>query len=356
MDGEEKKQALALLKEKIMKEHAASASGPPTRAPEPWDYSNHPLYLHHLDQLGAVLVPQALMEDNYDEWSGSMSAALTIKNKIEFVNGFSTRPTEQNDEQQQWDRCDTLVKTWLTGSMSKEISKSVKHCKSARAVWTELKERFGQTNMVQLFNLENAILLCSQGNDSVTTFYTKLKSLWDERDAVCGITICNCEDGVKLGEYVKNQQTMKFLMGLNDTFDALKSNIVSIYPLPNINKAYAMAFRQEKQVQASSNTKITDAATFSVQKNREYEKGPARAADRAPERVPGRGNTKRPANAKQWCDICSKDNHSTKFCRAHLTCEYCSWTGHDQEHCHTRKRDEEAASKISRSNHLSSRS
>ena len=132
--------------------------------------------------------------------------------------------------------------------MSKEISKSVKHCKSARDVWTELKERFGQTNMVQLFNLENAILLCSQGNDSVITFYTKFKSLWDERDAVCGLTVCNCEDGVKLGEYVKNQQTMKFLMGLNDTYDALRSNIVSIDPLPNVNKAYAMALCQEKQV------------------------------------------------------------------------------------------------------------
>ncbi|KAL6203682.1 hypothetical protein ACLB2K_027382 [Fragaria x ananassa] len=90
MEGEEEKKALALLKEKILKEHEASASGPPARAPEPWDYSNHPLYLHHSDQLGAVLVPQALMEDNYDEQSGSMSAALTIKNKIRFVNDSST--------------------------------------------------------------------------------------------------------------------------------------------------------------------------------------------------------------------------------------------------------------------------
>ncbi|KAL6129034.1 hypothetical protein ACLB2K_072387 [Fragaria x ananassa] len=196
MDDAEKK-ALALLKEKILKEAATSPSGPPARA---------------------ILVPQALMEDNYDEWNGSMSADLTIKNKIGFVNGSSTRPTDQNSEQQQWDRCDVLVKTWLTGSMSKEISKSVKHCKSARAVWTELKERFGQTNMVQLFNFENVIHACKQGNDSVTTFYTKLKSLWDERDAVCGLTLCNCEDGVKLVEYVKNQQTIKFLMGLNDTY------------------------------------------------------------------------------------------------------------------------------------------
>nr|XP_011466715.1 PREDICTED: uncharacterized protein LOC105352141 [Fragaria vesca subsp. vesca] len=333
MDSDEIK-ALALLKEKILKEAAASPSGPPARTPEPWDYSNHPLYLHHSDQPGAILVPQALMEDNYDEWVGSMSMALTIKNKIGFVNGSSTRPTTQDDEQQQWDRCDTLVKTWLTGSMSKEISKSVKHCKTAQAIWTELKERFSQTNMVQLFNLENAIYACLQGSDSVTTFYTKLKSLWDERDSVCGLTVCNCEDGVKLGEYVKNQQTMKFLMGLNESYDALRSNIVSIDPLPNVNKAYAMALRQEKQVQASSHNKASDAAAFLVHKpSRDTERAPAKAPERAP------GRNKKPVNATRWCDICSKDNHSTKFCRAHLTCEYCNWKGRDFEHCRKRKAD-----------------
>nr|TKR58935.1 uncharacterized protein D5086_0000327750 [Populus alba] len=242
--GSDEMKALALLKEKIMKEAATS----PARTHKPWDYSNHPLYLHHSDQQCAILVPQALMEDNYDEWAGSMSMALTIKNKIGFVNGSSTRPTAQDDKQQQWDRCDMLVKTWLTSSMTKEISKSVKHCKTARAIWTELKKRFSQTNMVQLFNLENAIYACLQGSDSVTTFYTKLKSLWDERDLVCGLTVCNYEDGMKLGEYVKNQQTMKFLMGLNENYDALQSNIISIDPLPNVNKAYAMALRQEKQV------------------------------------------------------------------------------------------------------------
>ncbi|KAL6181431.1 hypothetical protein ACLB2K_048086 [Fragaria x ananassa] len=149
MEGEKEKKALALLTEKILKEHASSASGSLARAPQPWDYSNHPLYLHHSDQPG-VLVRQALMEDNYDEWSGSMSAALTIKNKIRFVNGSSTRPTKQNNEQQQWDRCDMLVKTWLIGSMSKEISKSVKHCKSARAVWTELKESLKACGMNEM--------------------------------------------------------------------------------------------------------------------------------------------------------------------------------------------------------------
>ena len=147
----------------------------------------------------------------------------------------------------QWDRCDALVKTWLTGSMSKDISGSVKHCKSARAVWIELQERFCQTNTVQLFNIENSISACEQGSDSVTAFFTKLKGLWDERDSLCSLAPCDCVEGTKIGDYFKNQQTMKFLMGLNSNYDALRSHIVSIEPLASLNAAYAMAIRQEKQ-------------------------------------------------------------------------------------------------------------
>ena len=143
------------------------------------------------------------------------------------------------------------MKTWLVAAMSKPIASSVRHCKTARDVWVELSERFLQTNTVQLFNIEHAIHDCFQGTDSVTSFYTKLKALWDDRDALCNLSPCQCE----LTEYMKNQKTMKFLMGLNDSYDILRSNIVAIDPLPTVNKAYSMALRHEKQAAASNNSK-----------------------------------------------------------------------------------------------------
>ncbi|KAL6175767.1 hypothetical protein ACLB2K_052406 [Fragaria x ananassa] len=78
--------------------------------PEPWEKPRHPLYLHHSDQPGVVLVTQPLVEDNYNNWSQSMSMALMIKNKKGLIDGTVKRPVENEDEQQQWDRCDTLVK------------------------------------------------------------------------------------------------------------------------------------------------------------------------------------------------------------------------------------------------------
>ncbi|KAL6141592.1 hypothetical protein ACLB2K_059880 [Fragaria x ananassa] len=83
------------------------------RTPEPWENSNHPLYLYHSDQPGAVLVSQPLMEDIYIAWVQSMTMALTIKNKKVFIDGTLTRPLVNPDEQNQWDRCNILVKTCL---------------------------------------------------------------------------------------------------------------------------------------------------------------------------------------------------------------------------------------------------
>ncbi|XP_062017256.1 uncharacterized protein LOC133733598 [Rosa rugosa] len=161
------------------------------RTPEAWENPNHPLYLHHSDQPGAILVSQSMEENNYTAWIQSMSMALTIKNKKGFVDGSIPRPTNRVEEALQWQRCDTLVKTWLLGSMSKEISGSVIHCKTARDMWLELQERFSHTNTVQLFNIENAIHDTEQSNGTVTSYFTKLKSLWDERDAIYEIPACS---------------------------------------------------------------------------------------------------------------------------------------------------------------------
>ncbi|KAL6181975.1 hypothetical protein ACLB2K_043398 [Fragaria x ananassa] len=137
--------------------------------------------------------------------------------------------------------------------MSKALSDSVIHCKIARGMWQELQERFSHTNTVQLFHIKNAIHDCEQGtSSSVTSFFTKLKSLWDEKEVLCEIPPCSCEASKEIKAYVDTQKTMKFLMGLNDNFAATRSSIVNMEPFPTVNKAYSMALLHEKQAELST--------------------------------------------------------------------------------------------------------
>ncbi|KAL6223938.1 hypothetical protein ACLB2K_002795 [Fragaria x ananassa] len=260
----------------------------------PWEASSHALYLHHSDQPRAVLVAQPLMEDNFSKWMQSMSDALKIKNKIGFV----------------------------LASMSKQISKSVKNCKTSREVWLDLQERFLQTNTVQLFNIENAFHDCTQGSYSVTTFYTKLKSLWDDRDVLCNVAPCGCG----LDEFIKNQKTMKFLMGLNENFSILRGTIVAIDQLPTGCKAYSMALRHEKQLEAAGGGKTAapqEGAVFAVKKTT-HEDDPEKQEHR--------------------CGKCGK-KHLTSKCRQHMQCTYCDRIGLTVDYCNKKKADLEKQSK-----------
>ena len=65
----------------------------------PWENLNHPLFLHHSDKPGVILVSQPLVEENYTTWAQSMTIALTIKNKKCFADGTLKRPTHNVDEQ-----------------------------------------------------------------------------------------------------------------------------------------------------------------------------------------------------------------------------------------------------------------
>ncbi|XP_048446046.1 uncharacterized protein LOC125479925 [Pyrus x bretschneideri] len=285
-----------------------------------WDNPNHPLHLHHSDQPGAVLVPQQLVEDNYNTWAESMTMALTVKNKLGLVDGTVKKPHEDKlEELHQWNRCNNLVKTWLLGSMSKEISGSVINCKDARQMWLDLQERFSHVNIVQLFHIENEIHGCVQGTMTVSSYFTKLKSLWDERDVLCAIPACSCETKKEIASYVETQKTMKFLMGLNDSYATVRSNTLLLEPLPTVNKAYSLVLRHERQAEVSSgnnNISQTEAAAFTVKttsREVESEDGALR------------------------CGKCNKMNHNTKNCRAHLKCTFCGWKGHSYDFCRKRK-------------------
>ena len=84
------------------------------------DYGS-PFYLHNCDYLGLVLVSYHLIGSNYNTWSRSMFMALTIKNKVGFVDGSITRPTYEHLLFNVWTRCNSMVISWILNVMSREI-------------------------------------------------------------------------------------------------------------------------------------------------------------------------------------------------------------------------------------------
>ena len=53
--------------------------------------------IHHSDSPSTVLVTPLLTGDNYGSWSRAITIALRAKNKLGFVDGCISAPTEEED-------------------------------------------------------------------------------------------------------------------------------------------------------------------------------------------------------------------------------------------------------------------
>uniref|UniRef100_A0A2N9EQW3 Retrotransposon Copia-like N-terminal domain-containing protein n=1 Tax=Fagus sylvatica TaxID=28930 RepID=A0A2N9EQW3_FAGSY len=204
-------------------------------------------YLHHGDSPGAILVSQPLVGDNYHTWSRSMVMALTAKNKVGFVNGLIEQPKDESlPAYNAWVRCNTMVISWLLNSLSKEIASSVIYANTAREIWEDLKERFAQGNGPRIFEIQKSISTLSQDQSSMSNYYTRLKSLWDELNNFRSILDCSCGALKVLLDNKQHEYVMQFLMGLNDSFSHVRAQILMTDPLPTITKAFALVVQEER--------------------------------------------------------------------------------------------------------------
>lgn len=89
-----------------------------------------------------------------------------------------------------------------------------------------------------------------QGNNNLAVYYNNLKKLWDDLNRLRPLPICDCGGCIygltkRMGELDVSNKTIQFLMGLNDSFDGVRNQILMREPLPNVNKAYAMLLTVE---------------------------------------------------------------------------------------------------------------
>jgi hypothetical protein len=175
-------------------------------------------YLHHEDSPSSVLKSQILLGENYHTWSKSMIMALTVG----FIDGSITKPSSTNALYRPWIRSNNMVLSWLLNSISKDIAASVLYINTSDEMWLDLKERFSQRNGPRIFQLQKAIYAHSQGSESMSLYYTKLKGLLDELMNDRPIPECSCGSSKSNLEYQHQDHVFQFLMGLNDSFSHIK--------------------------------------------------------------------------------------------------------------------------------------
>nr|XP_009623011.1 uncharacterized protein LOC104114307 [Nicotiana tomentosiformis] len=156
--------------------------------------------------------------DNYNLWCRSMSIALFTKNKVGYIDGTCEKKKLRKELLDQWDRCNAFVLSWIMNTVTNELCSSVIYASSAYNVWNDLKERFDKRNISRIYNLHQEIYGLKQGLAPVSTYFSKLKDLWDEYDAMTPTPSCPCPKSKVFIEHIQHQRLVQFLSGLNESF------------------------------------------------------------------------------------------------------------------------------------------
>ncbi|KAL3344856.1 hypothetical protein AABB24_024015 [Solanum stoloniferum] len=155
---------------------------------------NHPLYLHPSDTLGSVLTTVQLTgSENYSLWSRSMMTNLRTKSKLDFVLGTCKKGDYAPELDEQRDKCNAFVLAWIMNTVSKELLSGIVYASYAAIVSEDLKERFDKVDGSRIYQLHRDICTIHQGNLTVSAYFTKLRLLWDEFDALVPPPSYNCD-------------------------------------------------------------------------------------------------------------------------------------------------------------------
>ena len=85
----------------------------------------HVWYLHHFDDPNCGLTSELLTGSNYAQWRRSCEVSLSAKNKMSFVTGGFPKPTSNSPYLPLWERCNSIVISWLLHSVDEDIASSI---------------------------------------------------------------------------------------------------------------------------------------------------------------------------------------------------------------------------------------
>lgn len=176
------------------------------------------LYLHPLDVPEVTLIGFQLTDcENYQVWVRAMSDALLVKNKFCFVDESCTRDSVPDNQQFRWDRCNAIMKGWLTIIVAKDLTHKLIQSNSTTNIWNDLREWFSKVDGTKIFHLSHEIYLSKQETESIASFFGHLKILQDELKTM--EEICLCPDCTNSPKVVVGQYKLKlFLMRLTTMF------------------------------------------------------------------------------------------------------------------------------------------
>jgi len=113
-----------------------------------------PLYIHPSNNPRIPMVSNPFNGKNFDNWKRSVIIALSAKHELALIDRNCPNPSSASPLLVRWETNNAMVLCWLLNSLTENMRNSVLYFETARVLWQDLEERFGQSNKATLFQVQ----------------------------------------------------------------------------------------------------------------------------------------------------------------------------------------------------------
>ncbi|XP_074301335.1 uncharacterized protein LOC141632715 [Silene latifolia] len=236
-------------------------------------------------------------------------SALLSKNKVGFITGECSCPPASDKKYNAW------------------------------SLWSDILERYGQLNVLDLYALKKDLNNIAQDTSSLLDYYGKIKNLWENIDTMdpipqctCGaMKNCTCQLLKRLLDRETQTKLIQLLMGLNSGFEQLQTHILTLDPLPPINKALGMLQKIERQKlinDVTSDVAVESVAYAAKKRTQSYSAKEEGSKKRA------KYDVSAGSEDGKYCEFCGRSGHTIDECWRRKTCTFCNTKGHIKKRCY----------------------
>lgn len=138
-----------------------------------------------LDSTPVSITNQKLHGNNYLAWSRAVELFITGRGKKEYLSETMACPSETDPKFPTWEAENSMIMSWLLGSMIPEVSNTFMLYPTAAAIWGATKEMYSKRdNISELYELEAQLKDVKQGDQTVSKFFSTVTQIWQQIDSL----------------------------------------------------------------------------------------------------------------------------------------------------------------------------
>ncbi|CAM8889602.1 unnamed protein product [Rhodiola kirilowii] len=210
--------------------------------------------------------------------------------------------------------------SWLLASVSPIVHGQILHAKDVATAWKILHTRYAGSNVSRKFALKRDLGNLKQGDLDLAHYYAKLDKYWEELEAIRSVRFLhctgdkNCDRCKEMVAEKDEDKVIQFLMGLNDSHAQVRTNILALRVIPDMNTVYDMVAEDESQQNVTKSPCAEMSAMYVQSQNVSSNSGNKQLVNSTDGNKQYQGNKGQSNRQRLYCTHCPTAGHIKEFC------------------------------------------